>query len=193
MFLNLTNRKYLVSIKQMPKQAFTLIELIVVIAIVGILSAVIAPSAFEQIEKAKVQKIVKDFKVIKSGIITYYSDTGDWGEFVSNQPESENQNPIPWASCFLSKDNGKPGWDGPYISKPPKYENLLYYHNSSPGWVYTDKYSEARILCIANVSLKFKNKIDNILDDGSLTTGMMKSSESELVNLLTFLVSGDSR
>ena len=41
---------------------FTLIELIVVISIIAVLSAIIAPNAFRAIEKSKITKALSDIK-----------------------------------------------------------------------------------------------------------------------------------
>ncbi|MCF7873830.1 MAG: prepilin-type N-terminal cleavage/methylation domain-containing protein, partial [Candidatus Omnitrophica bacterium] len=50
----------------MFKRSFTLIELIVVIAIIAILAAIIAPNAFQAIEKAKIIEAIGDFKTLKT-------------------------------------------------------------------------------------------------------------------------------
>lgn len=68
--------------------SFTLVELIVVIAIIAILGAIIAPSAFKAIEKAKISAAIADIKAIKNAALGFYADTGTfpcnkaggWGE-----------------------------------------------------------------------------------------------------------------
>ncbi|OQX54091.1 MAG: hypothetical protein B5M48_01665 [Candidatus Omnitrophica bacterium 4484_213] len=67
---------------------FTLIELIVVITIIGILAAIIAPNAFRAIEKAKIDACISDIKSIRTAAYAFYADTGvlpytklgGWGE-----------------------------------------------------------------------------------------------------------------
>jgi len=60
----------------LTRRAFTLIELVVVIAIIAILAAIITPNAFRAIKKAQVSKTVADMKAIKNALLTYYADTG---------------------------------------------------------------------------------------------------------------------
>ncbi|MDD4907776.1 MAG: prepilin-type N-terminal cleavage/methylation domain-containing protein, partial [Candidatus Omnitrophica bacterium] len=57
---------------------FTLIEIVVVIAVIGILAAVIAPNAFKAIEKSKVAKAIEDSKSITKAAMGFRSDTGLW-------------------------------------------------------------------------------------------------------------------
>ena len=66
------------------KAGFTLIELIVVIAIIAILGAIIAPNAFRAIEKANVQKAIIDIKKIASSAMEYSADTGQHLDYRQN-------------------------------------------------------------------------------------------------------------
>ena len=59
-------------------KGFTLIELLIVIAIIGILAAIIAPNAFNAIEKAKIAKVISDLNAIKTASLIYYADMGFW-------------------------------------------------------------------------------------------------------------------
>ena len=99
------------------KKGFTLIELIVVIAIIAVLSAIIAPSAFMAIEKAKIARATSDMRAIKTGAMAYYTETGSWplvgvggairgtgAGFITNNDGSGN--PVT-------------GWDGPYLERWP--------------------------------------------------------------------------
>lgn len=57
---------------------FTLIEMIVVLAVVGTLAALIAPRIFPYIDEAKLTKAQLDVNAIAAGITKFYKDTGRW-------------------------------------------------------------------------------------------------------------------
>ena len=58
----------------MKSKGFTLIELMIVVAIIAILAAVAAPKFGEQLKKAKDSKGVEVASVWSSAVRTYYSD-----------------------------------------------------------------------------------------------------------------------
>jgi prepilin-type N-terminal cleavage/methylation domain-containing protein len=57
---------------------FTLIEMIVVLAVVGTLAALITPRIFPYIDEAKLTKAQLDVNTIAAGITKFYKDTGRW-------------------------------------------------------------------------------------------------------------------
>lgn len=110
------------------KKAFTLLELIVVIAIISILAAIITPSIFRAVKKAQISRTVESFKVIKSAVLNYYTDTGQW---VPSHYIINDRGP-------LFRDNGVYGWDGPYLEryeKSPLVQEAVR-GGSYPGWYY---------------------------------------------------------
>ncbi len=105
------------------EKSFTLIELIVVIAIIAILAAIIAPNAFKAIEKANIQKAIRDMKTIGQAAMIYYADTGKFpatddqlGPVATGQP-----NPNYFGFIIDADASGNPvlGWDGPYLETWP--------------------------------------------------------------------------
>ncbi|HOW42053.1 MAG TPA: prepilin-type N-terminal cleavage/methylation domain-containing protein [Candidatus Omnitrophota bacterium] len=104
----------------MRKVGFTLVELIVVIAIIALLSATIAPNAFRAIEKAKVTKAAADIRTIAKAMEILYSDTGDRTTCINAPPHCA---PIMRNGCCAvwggntccTKTGSLPGWDGPYL------------------------------------------------------------------------------
>lgn len=134
---------------------FTLVELMVVIAIIGILAAIITPNAWKAMEKGRVTAAEADYKMVKNAVLTYYTDIG-------HLPEN--------GAALVRSDEGA----GPYIEKWPttnqwKGENELTY----------DVDSNALYMQMSNVPLKSIERLKQ--DLGEL---VQESSDKGVVLLL---------
>lgn len=86
----------------LQKKAFTLIELLIVVAIIGILAAIAVPNFLNAQVRAKVSRAMADQRTLEMAILQYMNDNND------NPPHSHapNQNywlttPVPYLSGFL--------------------------------------------------------------------------------------------
>lgn len=113
------------------KKAFTLVEIIIVIAVIGILAAVVAPNAFKAIDKSRVAKAIEDARGLRGGIEAYFSDMTFLPPEVGKGDDPGMMRPLPFnpddgGDAHSLDTNGVPPnwqaiiqerWQGPYIEK----------------------------------------------------------------------------
>ncbi len=80
-------------------RGFTLIEIILAVAVVAILAGAIAPLAFRQLQAAKEEATRRELVSIQAAITEYHDDTGC----------------LPDSLAGLVGDDGRAGWAGPYL------------------------------------------------------------------------------
>lgn len=69
---------------QMNRKGFTLIEMLIVVAIIGILAALLIPNAMSAVQKAKQKGTIKDINSVAAALTDYLTDKG-------NVPEHNGQ------------------------------------------------------------------------------------------------------
>ena len=105
-------------------KGFTLIEIIVVVVIIGLLAAVIAPNIFGQVEEARVKKALSDLRALESALNLYRLDN-------FNYPSTEQG-----IQALVTQPSGSPeakNWrKGGYIPRIPldPWKNEYQYTNS---------------------------------------------------------------
>lgn len=141
------------------EKGFTLVELLVVIAIIGILAAIIAPSAFKAVEKGKVAAAEADLKAIKSAALNYYADTGKWPGDVGPGVDPG----------FMTNVGNVDGWNGPYLERWPKATPF----GGQYDWDKWDTQKKVGITIVnaPNLNDNLMGLIDRDMDDGDLTKG----------------------
>lgn len=114
--MNRTNRRHIIN-----TQGFTLVELIVVMVILGMLAALVAPKFFGKIGKGKQSAVKTQIELLGQALDTFRLDTGRYpttGEGLG----------------ALLTDPGVNNWDGPYLKKAvPNDPWSRPYHYESPG------------------------------------------------------------
>jgi general secretion pathway protein G len=86
------------------KKGFTLIEMVVVLAVIAILGAILAPSVSRYIENARVHRAEADCKAIASAIAKFNSDTGEWPIWVSGTNTESNDTAYRVLESALGED-----------------------------------------------------------------------------------------
>jgi len=93
----------------MRQSGFTLLELLVVVAIIGVLAGYVGPRYFSQIGKSEVNAARAQIDALEKALDQYRLDTGAY-------PNAEVG-----LGALLARPNNEPKWAGPYLKKavPP--------------------------------------------------------------------------
>jgi general secretion pathway protein G len=103
---------------------FTLLELLVVVVIIGLLAAYVAPRYFSQVGKTEVQSARAQIDALEKALDHYRLDTRRY-------PSTEQG-----LQALVERPAGEPQWQGPYLRKalpPDPWGNPYAYRNSDGG------------------------------------------------------------
>jgi len=97
-------------------KAFTLIELLIVIVIVGLLMSLVAPKMFSKVSSTKTKTAAVQMEMIATSLDTYRLDVGSYPNSLSELRTSNTPN---WDGPYLPKDVPMDPWGNPYIYLVP--------------------------------------------------------------------------
>ncbi len=112
-------------------RAFTLIELLIVVAIIGILAAIAVPNFLNAQVRAKVSRAMADLRTMELAILQYMNDYND------NPPHSHEPNQNCWLTtpvAYLSGFLYDPFQDTPMAKELFSDNNRLGYTKSQYHW-----------------------------------------------------------
>ncbi|MFA4916759.1 MAG: type II secretion system major pseudopilin GspG [Syntrophales bacterium] len=104
--------------KKVGQNGFTLIEILIVVAIIGLIASLIAPNLIGRYERSKEEIAKAQIEMLSSGILSFKLDVGRYPETLEELLKSSD-----------------PNWRGPYLSKQrlPKDPWKRDYQFKSPG------------------------------------------------------------
>lgn len=147
------------------KEGFTLLELVVVVAIIAILALGIAPRALQQIDKARVSKLVSDVSSMQTAVAMFNADVRTYPESLDDLVDGQDT-----AGAIT-------GFDGPYLNKVPAqhgFGTYEYTRDTNGNPVLTIKFN-------TGISDASKQKVWEALGG----TGSIDTAKDIKVNLST--------
>lgn len=102
-------------------RGFTLLELLVVVAIIGLLAAYVGPRYFSQISKSEITAAKAQIIAFEQALDQFRLDTGHYPStdqglaVLSAQPANEKK----WKGPYLKNDLPMDPWGNPYIYRYP--------------------------------------------------------------------------
>ncbi len=117
------------------RQGFTLIEIVIAVAIVAIFAAALTPMVFRHLEEAKISKAQNEAETIATAVLCYYKDVGCWpytNNTTNNRPSGNEVDRVISSSAVAAgvgpdAASGADRWGSYMVAKP--LGDYLYYNN----------------------------------------------------------------
>lgn len=118
---------------------FTLLELLVVVVIIGVLVAYVAPRYFQQIGKSERTAAMGQMDALRKALDAYWLDTGHFPSAelglgaLSARPDGESR----WNGPYLQREAPLDPWGNAYVYRVPgsagDYDLFSYGKDGRPG------------------------------------------------------------
>lgn len=121
-----------------PRDGFTLIEMLVVLAIIATLAGVVAPSIFRNAGEAKIQAARSQIETLGLALDAYRLDSdsypsGDQGLGALWERPTNGEPPRNWRGPYLRRQVPDDPWGRPYVYTSPGRQNSATYDLYSLG------------------------------------------------------------
>ncbi len=120
------------NIRKTDRRGFTLIEIVIAVAIVAIFAAAMSPMVFRHLEDAKVSKAQNETEVIATAVMSYFKDVSKWPITNLNGPTGNAVDRVVSSSNLAigagpGAASGSANWGAYGVSKP--MGDYLYFNN----------------------------------------------------------------
>jgi general secretion pathway protein G len=126
------------SSRETSRSGFTLIEILVVIAVIAILAGLVTPMVFRNVGDAKAAAARSQIEILGLALDTYrldndyYPSTAQGLNALRERPAGEPA-PAAWRGPYLKKSLADDPWGRPYVYRSPGEANLNGYDLVSLG------------------------------------------------------------
>ena len=110
----------MIDVRKQVRVGFTLIELMIAIAIVAILAMISIPSMLKYREDGRIASVASNLRAFESAITQYNLQFGKWPSRLKDlvQPPSDEKDKAKWTgSFFKSKELPEDPWGNNYVYK----------------------------------------------------------------------------